>query len=130
MIISFQIFKGCLPQILFSPFLNTLYHVKKIKKTWIKNICRKTVWFIILNFKISLVWLVLKGDKNFKSEPFYNLGQNCWDKIKSLFFSKKTPLASNQCCLKSFRLLTTKLYQTQHWFGIWKTEALWNLLDF
>ena len=29
--ISLQIFKGCLPQILFGPFLNTLSHMKQVK---------------------------------------------------------------------------------------------------
>ena len=57
---------------------------------------------------------------------FYNLGQNCWDKIENLFFSEKTPLPPNQCCWQSFRLLTTKLGQIQHWY--WGVRGrIWNL---
>ena len=45
----------------------------------------------------------------------YNLGQNCWDKIKNVFLSENTPLAPDQCCSQGFGLLTTKLGQLQHW---------------
>ena len=33
---------------------------------------------------------------------------------KKFSFQQKTPLPPNQCSLKSFRHLTTKLYQIQH----------------
>ena len=56
----------------------------------------------------------------------YNLGQNCWDKIENLFFREKTPLPPSQCCWQSFRLLATKLGQSQHWYwGVW--GRFWNL---
>ena len=56
----------------------------------------------------------------------YNLGQNFWDKIANLFFSEKTSLPQNQCCWKSFRPLTTKPGQIQHW--IWRVRGRnWNL---
>ena len=56
----------------------------------------------------------------------YNLGQNCWDKIENLFFREKTPLPPNQYCSQSFRLLATKLGQSQHWY--WGVRGrFWNL---
>ena len=55
----------------------------------------------------------------------YNLGQNCWDKIENLFFREKTPLPPSQCCWQSFRLLATKLGQSQHWY--WGVRGrIWN----
>ena len=61
-----------------------------------------------------------------KKSIIYNLGQNCWDKIENLFFREKTPLPPNQCCLQSFRLLATKLGQSQHWY--WGVMGrIWNL---
>ena len=56
----------------------------------------------------------------------YNLGQNCSDKIENLFFSEKNSLAQNQCCLQSFKFLTTKLSQIQDWHQVAK-ERIWNL---
>ena len=65
-------------------------------------------------------WLFLK------KSIIYNLGQNCWDKIENLFFREKTPLPPNQCCSQSFRLLATKLGQSQHWY--WGVMGrIWNL---
>ena len=66
-----------------------------------------------------------------------NLGQTCWDKTENLFFSEKVPLPKNQCCWQSFRLLTTKLVQIQHWswekggeFWIWKIESFLEFTAF
>ena len=56
----------------------------------------------------------------------YNLGQNWRGKIENLFFSEKNLLHPNQRCSQSFRLLTAKLGQIQHWY--WSVRGrIWNL---
>ena len=56
----------------------------------------------------------------------YNLGKNRWDKIKTLFFSERTSLPSNQYCSQSCRLFRTKFFQIQDWYG-WVRIRTWNL---
>ena len=51
-----------------------------------------------------------------KTSITYNLGKKCWDKKEFFFFQWKTPFPLNQCYLQSFRLLTKKLDQFQHWY--------------
>ena len=60
----------------------------------------------------------------------YNLGQNWRGKIENLFSSEKNLLHPNQRCSQSFRLLTTKLGQIQHWYWSVRGEGGggdWNL---
>ena len=52
------------------------------------------IWFLMLFRKLVLCF------QNFSKT--YNLGQNCWDKLKNPSFKEKTPLPPNQCCKEKF----------------------------
>ena len=57
-----KFFKGCLPQILLGPFLNTLSHIWKqflIEKKVIKKsitICRGIFWYVSITCFAAIIW--------------------------------------------------------------------------
>ena len=84
---------------------------------WATKVC---LWVSIISQ--TYVWLPEK--------QILKIILQSWAKLlrqnRNLFFSEKTPLPPNQCCSQSFRLLTTKLGQIQHWY--WGVKGrIWNL---
>ena len=55
----FKFFKGCLPQILLGPFLNTclIYRLLYYSKSFFLLFCRFIFYLIVIFLKIELLWL-------------------------------------------------------------------------